>query len=125
MKSVSVTKSRYNNQLNKKGFLQIYKPYIEYEDKTLKKKHKIYRFNNGWGVSIAQGEDCYGCTKSGHWSLAVIYWLSDEFWDFDLDVENPVCNGDVLWDVPDEEIDAILSIVERFPDYEKDAFKDR
>lgn len=86
-----------------------------YEVKN-KKTHKIYKFSNGWGLSLVQYEgdvpdDERGGNKKDCWNVATIYWTGKHAYEYELDYDNTICNGDVLLDVSEYVIPGILEVV--------------
>ena len=78
----------------------------------------IYRFKNGYGVSLAKGPKVRGGGSAGEtgWSVAVIIFNGPAMHEFELTYPPSICAGDLIFDVPDGEIDEILESVENLPE---------
>lgn len=70
-----------------------------------------YFFPNGWGASIIRHRFSYG-GRRGDFEMAVLKGNID---DWDLDFDNPVCNGDVIGHLDFFEVANALSLISKFP----------
>lgn len=94
-------------------------PIFECYDIEEKKIHKVYKFDNGWGVSIAQfgkppPDNQRGGDKPGCWAFAVIYWTGGHTLDYEIHYNNPIYSDDILLNVPEDELTSLLHIVSKF-----------
>lgn len=79
---------------------------------------KLYRFDNGLGASVVRHKFSYG-GKTGLWEVAVTKYHSEDIQDFtlyynvDLKHKCKVITGTVMGYLSEEEVDEILSEIER------------
>ena len=76
----------------------IYKPKlsIEFIELGEKYQHRIFKFDNGYGASLACSKRTYGGDE-GLWELAVIVFLSEDPHDFDIVYNTPITNDVLGW----------------------------
>ena len=76
-------------------------------------EQKLYRFKNGYGVSVARHKGTYGFEK-GLWELAVIKFNEQGKDDWELCYDTDI-TGDVVGSLTEVEIEEILAKLEFYP----------
>jgi len=64
----------------------------------------LFKFPNGYGASVVQGQHTYG-GKEGLWELAVLKYSKDGKWELDY---TTLVTDDVVGNLTDEEVEGYL-----------------
>jgi hypothetical protein len=89
---------------------------VEFIERGQKYQHRIFRFDNGYGASLACSQRTYG-GDDGLWELAVITFVDvDDNHDFGIVYNTPI-NNDVIGWLTYSKAMKIVRNVERLPKY--------
>ena len=87
-------------------------PCAEIFDYTSQKLHRVFRFPNGYGVSVVKGPK----TKNRQWELAIVQFYGSQFFEFYVDDTTKIAN-DLVAGLTDNEVDSIMEVVEHYRPY--------
>jgi len=69
---------------------------IDFIELGEKYQHRIFKFDNGYGASLACSKRTYG-GDDGLWELAVVTFTSDDPHDFDIVYNTPITDDVLGW----------------------------
>jgi len=88
---------------------------IEFIERGQKYQHRIFKFDNSYGASLACSHRTYG-GDDGLWELAIVVFESDDAHDFDIVYNTPI-NNDVIGFLTYSNAMKIVRDIEHLPKY--------
>lgn len=89
-------------------------PILDVHNPKTNKSHRIWLFENQYGVSAVRQPDVRG-SDGNTWSVAVIKITNFDTFEYEVDYDNPLCKeqGDLFQYVPEDQLHAIVLLASK------------